>query len=35
MDESTQYQHLSQPLQTNNRQLNIAITFLKRLYWNL
>ena len=29
MDESSQEQHLSQPLQTNNKQLKIAITFLK------
>ena len=28
MDESTHEEHLSQPLQTNNKQFKIAVTFL-------
>ena len=28
MDKSTHEEHLSQPLQTNNKQLKIAVTFL-------
>ena len=28
MDKSTQEEHLSQPLQTNNKQFKIAVTFL-------
>ena len=30
MDKSTQEEHLSQPLQTNNKQIEIVVTFLTR-----
>ena len=33
MEKSTHEEHLSQPLQTNNKQLNIAITFFNGKQW--
>ena len=33
MDKSTHEEHLSQPLQTNNKQFKIAVTFLSAIQW--